>query len=373
MTKIKKFLTAVCTAGLLFSLSATGVSAEEYTYTVTFDAGNQASMGGSEGLAVNNSATGSSYQVNLEGGKIVVSGLKAQDIVTFHPQSGAVQLQNESKYYIKGVRRSGRDNNSVASSSFRVTGDADYVVAYGIKGNMVGYTVNYQDTDGRTLAESRQYYGNVGDKPVVAHIYIENYVPQALALTKTLSSNEAENVFTFVYEKEETQVEVVTRPGETVTETITENVTQNSGSGNGGTSAQTDNNGNGAADDQTADQNGSQTAGEAAEASGDTGNTEAETQTSGGGADAGDSGTAGGDAIPAGESGNVTDIQEEEVPQADSDVVDLDEEETPLGSIDIDKKKVEKGFPVAAGIAIAVAAAAGLGVLIWFLRKHKKA
>ena len=65
----------------------------------------------------------------------------------------------------------------------------------------------------------------------------------------------------------------------------------------------------------------------------------------------------------------MTDIQEEEVPQADSDVVDLDEEETPLGSIDIDKKKVEKGFPVAAGIAIAVAAAAGLGVLIWFLRK----
>ncbi len=71
---------------------------------------------------------------------------------------------------------------------------------------MVGYTVNYQDENGRTLAESRKYYGNIGDKPVVAHIYIENYEPQALALTRTLSSNEAENVFTFVYSEREAQV-----------------------------------------------------------------------------------------------------------------------------------------------------------------------
>ena len=112
--------------------------------------------------------------VGVDAGKIVVSGLKIQDIVTFNPQAGAVDLAADSKYYVKGVRQSGRDNKSVASSSFRVTGDADYVVAYGVKGNMVGYTVNYQDENGRALAESRKYYGNVGDKPVVAHIYIEH-------------------------------------------------------------------------------------------------------------------------------------------------------------------------------------------------------
>lgn len=199
MRKMNKFLAAICTAGMLLSLSPAVASAEDYTYTVTFDAGNQASMSGTAGLAVNNSATGSSYHVGVDAGKIVVSGLKIQDIVTFNPQAGAVDLAADSKYYVKGVRQSGRDNNSVASSSFRVTGDADYVVAYGVKGNMVGYTVNYQDENGRALAESRKYYGNVGDKPVVAHIYIENYEPQALALTRTLSSNEAENVFTFVY------------------------------------------------------------------------------------------------------------------------------------------------------------------------------
>ena len=236
MGKMNKFLAAICTAGMLLSLSPAAVSAGEYTYTVTFDAGNQASMSGTTGLSVNNSATGSSYHIGIDSGKIVVSGLKIQDIVTFNPQAGAVDLADDSKYYVKGVRQSGRDNNSVASSSFRVTGDADYVVAYGVKGNMVGYTVNYQDENGRALAESRRYYGNVGDKPVVAHIYIENYEPQALALTRTLSSNETENVFTFVYSEQEAQV--ITRPGQTVTETVTENVTE-PGTGTTGTTSTT--------------------------------------------------------------------------------------------------------------------------------------
>ena len=64
---------------------------------------------------------------------------------------------------------------------------------------MVAYTVNYEDEQGNKLAESQTFYGNVGDKPVVAYRYIEDYVPQALSLTKTLSDNEAENVFTFKY------------------------------------------------------------------------------------------------------------------------------------------------------------------------------
>ncbi|GAB6104307.1 hypothetical protein JCM17039_10610 [Blautia glucerasea] len=355
MGKMNKFLAAICTAGMLLSLSPAAVSAGEYTYTVTFDAGNQASMSGTTGLSVNNSATGSSYHIGIDSGKIVVSGLKIQDIVTFNPQAGAVDLADDSKYYVKGVRQSGRDNNSVASSSFRVTGDADYVVAYGVKGNMVGYTVNYQDENGRALAESRRYYGNVGDKPVVAHIYIENYEPQALALTRTLSSNEAENVFTFVYSERE--VQVITRPGQTVTETVTENVTEpgtgttgttgttDTEEGTAGTESETGTAETPAAPDTTTDTTGSQTAEPAG------GNT----------------------AEPARIGGETTDIQEDDVPQANPDVVDLDEEETPLANMEIDKEEVKKGMPVAVGAGIAVAAAAGLGVLVWFLRKHKKA
>lgn len=124
---------------------------------------------------------------------------------------------------------SGRDNSeALAAPAFRVNGDADYVVAYGIKGDMVAYTVNYEDEQGNKLAESQTFYGNVGDKPVVAYRYIENYVPQALALTKTLSDNEAENVFTFKYAPGATNrvVETVNHvtvviPGNTITNTVT--------------------------------------------------------------------------------------------------------------------------------------------------------
>ena len=84
----------------------------------------------------------------------------------------------DDKYYVKGIRLSGRDNNeTLAAPSFTVDKDADYVVAYGIKGNMVAYTVNYQDASGNSLAESQTFYGNVGDKPVVAYRYVENYIP----------------------------------------------------------------------------------------------------------------------------------------------------------------------------------------------------
>ena len=59
---------------------------------------------------------------------------------------------------------------------------------------MVAYTVNYQDANGNALSDSETFYGAVGDQPVVAFKYFENYHPQAYNLTKTLSSNEAENI-----------------------------------------------------------------------------------------------------------------------------------------------------------------------------------
>ncbi len=83
------------------------------------------------------------------------------------------------------------------TSAFHVNGDRDFVVAYGIQGDMVGYTVNYRDVDGNELAPSRTYYGNVGDKPVVAYLYMENYNATGFGTDKTLVSNDAENVFNF--------------------------------------------------------------------------------------------------------------------------------------------------------------------------------
>ncbi len=201
----KKVITSILAAALLMSLSAGAVmAAEPYSYTVTFYAGNQGSFNGS-GLAVNSD----SAVISQSSDKIVISGLQAGDEVGLNVQA-AVSLGADSKYYVQGVRLSGRDNDTAAASVFVVDGDADYVVAYGIKGNQVAYTVNYLDDDGNELAASEMFYGNVGDKPVVAYKYIEGYTPEALGLTKTLSANEAENVFTFEYDP--IPITVVTQP-----------------------------------------------------------------------------------------------------------------------------------------------------------------
>ena len=191
MKMLKKLLTVLFTCAFLFGLSMTAFAAEEYNYTVTFYAGNQGSFNGA-------GVTASGGTISASSDKIVVSGLKLGDVVGFNAQSG-VSLGDSSKYYIQGIRLSGRDNDTVAASVFTVTEDADYVVAYGIRGSMTSYTVNYHDENGKALAPSQTFYGNVGDKPVVAYQYIEGFVPNALGLTKTLSGNEADNVFTFVY------------------------------------------------------------------------------------------------------------------------------------------------------------------------------
>jgi len=132
----------------------------------------------------------------------VLSELPAGAIVSFSPQSSVVLPEN-SKYYVKGVRLSGRDNAEAEFSTLtvEVNRDADYVIAYGIKGNMVDYTVHYVDQWGNKLADSDVFYGKVGDKPVIAYKYIERYAPKSFALTKTLSENAAENVFTFEYKE----------------------------------------------------------------------------------------------------------------------------------------------------------------------------
>lgn len=110
-----------------------------------------------------------------------------------------VQLGAESKYYVKDIRESGKDNAEVLEEGYRIKEDRDYVVTYGILGNSVSYTVQFQTEDGTDLAPAETYYGNVGDRPVVAFLYIDGYLPQAYNLTGILKSDAAENVFTFVY------------------------------------------------------------------------------------------------------------------------------------------------------------------------------
>lgn len=305
-------LVSLLTICMLFTLSAVSVLAagEPYSYKITVYSGNKGTFGGTSEK---------------------VYTVKAGQIVNIAGLMGQVQVTDE-KYYVKGFRLSGRDNaEALASPSFTANGDADYVAAYGIKGDQVAYTVNYQDKNGKELAPGSTFYGNVGDKPVVAYQYIEGFVPEALALTKTLSANEAENVFTFVY-----------KPGEsgTVTETIEETVIVDGPATPGGN-----------AGGQTGTQNGAQTGAQTGTQNGD------ETEDPAGGENA---------ANP--DDNSEVNVPDDKTPQ---DLVDLDDAKTPGSNIKVNDE-VQKGMPLAAGIAIIVVAVGALVVLIVALRKRAK-
>ena len=184
------------------------------TYMVRLYPGAQGMIDPNKIISVQN---GADYKLNMVDGVCVLSDLPYGATVTFNASEesdgGISLLGNEnadSKYYVRGVRESGQDNNTVGLPSFTVTGDLDYVVAYGIKGDMVAYTIRFEDEAGNELAPALVRHGNIGDKPIVAYQYIEGYRPQAYNLAKTLSGNAEENVFTFTYQPIEVNVTVQT-------------------------------------------------------------------------------------------------------------------------------------------------------------------
>lgn len=326
MKKWKRLLVSLLTVSMTLGASTMSVMADDttpYTYKVTLSAGNKGTINGQN--------------------KIERANIASDSTVTFNLND--IQVTDD-KYYVKGIRLSGRDNDeTLAAPSFTVDKDADYVVAYGIKGNMVAYTVNYQDASGKSLAESQTFYGNVGDKPVVAYRYVENYIPDALALTKTLSDNESENVFTFTYTPGATDRIVETTT--TVTTTVPGTATPAGAAGTTGAAAGT---------------------GTGTTAGGTTAGGTTAGGTTAGGTTTGD--TAGG-TTNADNSQDTTDdtttAPDEQTPKS---LVDLDDEDTPKGNIDA-KDKTSK-TPIAAGIGIIVVAVATLVGLIVFLKKRAK-
>lgn len=321
MFNLKKMLVSLLSVTVIATAPAVTAMAAEttpYTYKVTLSAGNKGTIDGQQKVE----------EVNLTAGSTISFDLND------------IQVTDE-KYYVKGIRLSGRDNaEALAAPAFTVDGDADYVVAYGIKGEQVAYTVEYKDADGNTLADSQTFYGNVGDKPVVAYRYIENYVPQALALTKTLSENEADNVFTFTYTPGETNqvIETTTTittvvPGNTIYNTVTVPAGTAGGTNAGGTTGA----------------NG--TGGNATNADGTT--TPGGTTDANGGQDA--------------NQGDTVESPDEDTPQ---DLVDLDDEDTPTGNIDAGKSEGVKTMNFS--LVIIVAAVAALIALIVAMRRRTK-
>lgn len=329
MKKWKRLLVSLLTVAMTIGTASMSVmAAEPYTYTVTLSAGNKGTINGRNKIEKANLSSGSTVTFNLND----------------------IQVTDD-RYYVKGIRLSGRDNDeALAAPAFTINGDADYVVAYGIKGNMVAYTVNYQDASGNALAESQTFYGNIGDKPVVAYRYVENYIPDALALTKTLSNNVSENVFTFTYKPGATDRVVTTTT--TITTTVPGTATPGTGTGNVGTAGGT-------------------TGGTTGGTAGTTGGTT--TGTTGGTTDGTTTGTTDGTTTD-NDSQDTTakdkDTATSEDEQTPKSLVDLDDEDTPKGNIDA-KDKTSK-TPIAAGIGIIVVAVAALAGLIVFLKKRAK-
>ena len=239
-----------------------------------------------------------------------------------------VKDSEESKiYYAKGLRLSARDNSlAIQSGTIEVSEDAEYVVAYVIKGEQVKYTVKYQKANGEKLANDDVFYGNIGDKPVVAYKYIDGYAPQTFGFTKTLVQNEAENVFTFVYDKVPTQ---------STKEVVTEETEYNYVTVGGETIIV---NGGGTASNVT-----------------------------GGGAGAGGDADANAeDAAGAGEETVIPGIDE-------SEIVDLDDEETPLANVEVDGDSAEdSSSSVGVYTALGLLAVIIVAIVAYIVSKKKK-
>lgn len=174
--KRRNSFTFILSALILVSVTcfAIPVWADDYTYRVTISGGNQGE--GSETVQV-----------------------KYGDTITIDP--GIIKIKND-KYYLKGFHVAGQESPVVQAGDIpAIHEDLDLVATYGIRQSMVKYTVRYVDQNEQELINAKTFYGNVGDKPVLAFTMIEGYKPDAYALTKTLSENEAENQFVFSYSK----------------------------------------------------------------------------------------------------------------------------------------------------------------------------
>ena len=285
MKRLKKLFIMMMSLTVFLSLAYTQVCA--YGYKVTLYTGNQGTINSQNEMSI-----------NVSKGQMVSLDLSQ------------IELPQDSKYYVKGIRLSGHDSvDNLDPATFVVNGDLDYVVVYGVKGNQVSYTIRYVDENGKQLSEDTVLYGNVGDKPVVAYKYIDSYIPQSYALTKTLVENEKENVFTFTYKPCETG-EIIENTN-IVTTVISTTPSTNANQGNNGT-------GN---------------------ATGVTQNNDGDTTTAG----------------------------DEDVPQG---LVDLDDEDTPKSNISVNNKK-NSSTPIYAGIAISLAAIVGIIVAFMTIRKKR--
>lgn len=204
---------------MMMIMSSFSCFAINYTYQASVYAGSQGLFKSKDAISV---VSDNNVEVTLKNeSEILVKGLNVDDQIIINPSE--IELKN-NKYYVKGFRVGGKDNTlgsnakdlSIVRAVQLIESDNNYVVSYGVAGDQVLYTVRYLDQEGNSLREAATFYGTKNEFTVVGYQYIDGYLPQAYNLGKTLSENEAENVFDFIYTG---QITTTIVEGETVSQT----------------------------------------------------------------------------------------------------------------------------------------------------------
>ena len=199
MKKMRKLLTGLAVAAMTVSL-VIPVQAGKYKYSFSLSAGTQGVLDSSAPVEFEGEATvtfvgNAAASENPQGGTVNVTDAGG-NLLASYKVSIPETAEDAGKYYVKGIRKSGRDQ---ILNKETISKDADYVVAYGVMKNPVQYTVYYRDANGRDLLDPQTFTASVGDKPVVACQDIDGYMPNALNMTGTLEADAASNAFIFVY------------------------------------------------------------------------------------------------------------------------------------------------------------------------------
>ena len=360
----EKLIACLLVMVMVFGFAVTRASAEDYTYKIRIYPGNAGSASTGEYLEMDGIALGTRVTISLPSSYQISFG------------GGTIDVGEDEKYYIRGVRVSGQD--ALSPLSFEVTKDMDFVVSYGMASNIVEYTVSFVDAEtGEELAPSITYYGSLGDKPVASYQYIEGYQPDYYNITGTLK--ESGNAWVFHYtqvqeeqpteESTEESTEAPTGEEETTTaegETTTAEGETTTAEGETTTAATT-----------TAEAETTTAEGETTTAEGETTTEEATTQP-------GEETTAEPESSGEGETTapeETTPAETEPESTEPAEIIDIDDETIPQA--DIDDGSSERGLipgflnlPLGAQIGIIAGGVVVLGGLIWLIllgvRKRKK-
>ncbi|MBR3264571.1 MAG: hypothetical protein IKI61_01235 [Erysipelotrichaceae bacterium] len=208
--KMKKIIAAALISLLLLPVSLISADENKYEYKVTIYSGTK---------AVFEDGTNSVTITVDPDSRLSVSYSESEKSVYLNGSAYKLVMDTDSKYELLGFKKTGYDNNQyIVSYDGSIFEDQSFVMTYGVEGSLIKYSVVYQTSDGTVLGSS-EYKGKVGDKPIVAALAFDGYLPDAYNRTRTLKQD-GDNTFVFTYHAVSAQtveeVEYITQEDGTV-------------------------------------------------------------------------------------------------------------------------------------------------------------